>query len=143
MDIAKNAFSKLKTRILSIEKDRDIDLTKKNEYLIKFGDAIKNDLNTSLMITVLYDLLKDNSVNGATKIDLVQEFDKVLSLDLLNEEVKNVDSALEKEILAKIEERNVAKKNRDFVTADKIRDELLTKGIKLIDTREGTHYEII
>ena len=143
LDIAKNAFSKLKTRILSIEKDGEIDLTKKNEYLIKFGDAIKNDLNTSLMITVLYDLLKDNSVNGATKIDLVQEFDKVLSLDLLNEEVKNVDSALEKEILAKIEERNVAKKNRDFVTADKIRDELLTKGIKLIDTREGTHYEII
>ena len=143
LDIAKNAFSKLKTRILSIEKSGEIDLSKKNEYLIKFGDAIKNDLNTSLMLTVLYDLLKDTSVNGATKIDLIQDFDRVLSLDLLKEEVKNVDSTLENEILVKIEERNVAKKNRDFVTADKIRDELLIKGIKLIDTREGTLYEII
>lgn len=143
LDIAKNAFSKLKTRILSIEKSGEIDLSKKNEYLIKFGDAIKNDLNTSLMLTVLYDLLKDSSVNGATKIDLIQDFDRVLSLDLLKEEVKNVDSTLENEILVKIEERNVAKKNRDFVTADKIRDELLIKGIKLIDTREGTLYEII
>ena len=143
LDIAKNAFSKLKTRILGIEKSGEIDLSKKNEYLIKFGDAIKNDLNTSLMLTVLYDLLKDSSVNGATKIDLIQDFDRVLSLDLLKEEVKNVDSTLENEILVKIEERNVAKKNRDFVTADKIRDELLIKGIKLIDTREGTLYEII
>ena len=143
LDIAKNAFSKLKTRILGIEKSGEIDLSKKNEYLIKFGDAIKNDLNTSLMLTVLYDLLKDSSVNGATKIDLIQDFDRVLSLDLLKEEVKNVDSTLENEILVKIEERTVAKKNRDFVTADKIRDELLIKGIKLIDTREGTLYEII
>ena len=44
---------------------------------------------------------------------------------------------------AKIKERAEAKKNKDFLTADKIRDDLLIKGIKLIDTREGTSYEVI
>ena len=54
-----------------------------------------------------------------------------------------IDEELEKYILKKIEERNEAKKNKDFAKADKIRDELKEKGIKLIDTREGTTYEII
>ena len=46
-------------------------------------------------------------------------------------------------VLNKIEDRKEAKKNKDFQLADKIRDELLEKGIKLIDTREGTTFEII
>ena len=45
--------------------------------------------------------------------------------------------------MKKIEKRNEAKKNKDFALADKIRDELLEKGIKLLDTREGTKYERI
>ena len=95
------------------------------------------------MITVLYDVLKDGEVNGSTKRFIINEFDKVLSLDLLKEDVKEVDSSLEEEILSKIEERKEAKKNKDFTKADAIRDELLAKGIKLIDTREGTTYEIL
>ena len=42
----------------------------------------------------------------------------------------------------KIAERNVAKKNKDYVTSDKIRDELLSMGIVLKDTREGTIFEV-
>ncbi len=95
------------------------------------------------MITVLYDLLKDNEVNDKTKRLLVEDFDSVLSLDLLKEEKKEVDSSLEEMILSKIEERKEAKKNKDFQKADQIRDELLSQGIKLIDTREGTTYEIL
>ena len=143
LDGAKNAFNKLKNRISSIPDEGEINEELKNSYIEKFGDAFKNDINTSLMITVLYDLLKDNDVNGATKRYLIAEFDKVLSLDLLKEEVKEVDSALEEEILAKIEERKEAKKNKDFAKADAIREELLAKGIKLLDTREGTTYEFI
>ena len=109
----------------------------------KLALAIGNDLNTSLMLTVLYALLKDEDVNGTTKLNLIAEFDKVLSLDLLKEEKKEVSSDLEKEILSKIEERKEAKKNKDFVKADAIRDELLAKGVRLIDTREGTSYELV
>ena len=143
LDGAKNAFNKLKSRIASILEDGEIDNDVVKLYIDKFSDAFKNDINTSLMITVLYDVLKDNEINGSTKIFIINEFDKVLSLDLLKEDVKEVDSSLEEEILAKIEERKEAKKNKDFATADAIRDELLVKGIKLIDTREGTTYEIL
>ena len=143
LDGAKNAFNKLKSRIASILEDGEIDNDVVKLYIDKFSDAFKNDINTSLMITVLYDVLKDNEINGSTKRFIINEFDKVLSLDLLKEDVKEVDSSLEEEILAKIEERKEAKKNKDFATADAIRDELLVKGIKLIDTREGTTYEIL
>ena len=95
------------------------------------------------MLTVLYDVLKDNNLNDKTKRLLVEDFDSVLSLDLLKEEFKEVDSTLEEMILKKIEERKEAKKNKDFALADKIRDDLLAEGVKLIDTREGTTYELV
>ena len=143
LDGAKNAFNKLKSRIASITEDGDVDNAIVESYIEKFSDAFKNDINTSLMITVLYDVLKDNAANGSTKRFIINEFDNVLSLDLLKEDIKEVDSSLEEEIIAKIEERKEAKKNKDFAKADAIRDELLARGIKLIDTREGTTYEIL
>ena len=143
LDGAKNALKKLKTKVLSLtdegEKQEDYFV----EYHNKFGEAFGNDLNTSLMLTVLYDVLKDNNLNDKTKRLLVEDFDTVLSLDLLKEEFKEVDSTLEEMILKKIEERKEAKKNKDFALADKIRDDLLAEGVKLIDTREGTTYELL
>ena len=65
-------------------------VTNIEKYNNKFVEAISNDLNTSSMVTVLYDLLKDDNVNGNTKLNLIEEFDKVLSLDLLKEEVKMI-----------------------------------------------------
>ena len=142
LDGAQNAYNKLKARVAKLEKT-EIDDEKVNSYVEKFGNAIKDDLNTSNMVTLVYDVLKDDELNDGTKLAIIEKFDEVLSLDLTKIEEKSVDSALEQEILAKIEERKEAKKNKDFATADKIRDELLEKGIKLIDTREGTTYEIL
>ena len=67
------------------------------------------------------------------------DFDKVLGLDLLKEDKKYVD---EEFISKKIDERNIAKQNKDYATADSIRNELLEMGIVLKDTREGTTYEV-
>ena len=142
LDGAQNAYNKLKNRIAKLEKT-DIEEDKMSVYIEKFSDAIKDDLNTSNMVTLVYDVLKDDNLNDGTKLAIVEKFDEVLGLDLTIVEEKNVDADLEKEILAKIEERKEAKKNKDFATADSIRDELLAKGIKLIDTREGTTYELI
>ena len=94
------------------------------------------------MLTVLYDVLKDDELTDFTKLYLVNDFDKVLSLGLIEEE-KEVSSEIEEMINKKIEERNEAKKNKNYAKADEIRDELLQKGVKLIDTREGTTYEIM
>ena len=141
LDGAQNAYNKLKNRVSKLVKD-EVDNNKYNEYIEKFSEAIKDDLNTSNMVTLVYDVLKDDISDG-TKLAIIEKFDEVLSLDLTVVEEKEVDADLEKEILAKIEERKEAKKNKDFAKADAIRDELLAKGIKLIDTREGTTYELL
>ena len=99
------------------------------------------DINTAMAITVLYDVLKAE-LNGATKRYLIDDFDRVLSLDLLKaadaEEETTVDADLEAYILERIEARKAAKKAKDFAQADAIREELLSKGIVIRDTREGT-----
>ncbi len=143
LDQAKNTFSKLKSKIKSINSNLDgnIDTDKFNEYKNKFIEAISDDLNMPVALSVLYDVLKDD-ISNSTKIELVKDFDKVLSLDLLKEDKKEIDSDLENYILSKIEERKEAKANKDFAKADSIRDELLEKGIILKDTREGVTYEI-
>lgn len=94
------------------------------------------------MMTLLYDVLKDDNLPDFSKLYLVDKFDQVLSLNLIEED-KEIDEDFEKEILAKIEERNNAKKEKNYALADQIRDELLEKGVKLIDSREGTTYEMI
>ena len=143
LDIAKNALAKLKSRVLAINASGDINLEQKKYYHDKFAEALGNDLNTALMLTVLYDLVKDDTVNGNTKINLISEFDQILSLDLLKSDVKDLSDELKNEIIKKIEERKEAKKNKDFAKADLIRDELLNKGVKIIDTRDGTTYELL
>jgi cysteinyl-tRNA synthetase len=141
LDGAENAYNKLKSRISKLVKD-EVDESQKNDYIYQFKLNIEDDFNTSNMITLLYDVLKDEISDG-TKLAIIEEFDKVLSLDLLKSDEKSIDSDLEEYILDKIEERKEAKANKDFARADAIRDELLEKGVKLIDSREGTTYELV
>ncbi len=143
LDVARNALRKLKKKVLSLSNDGDLDELLFDQYKKKFSDALGSDLNTSLMITIVYDVLKDSSMSDKTKIELIRDFDLVLSLNLLKDDSNMVDESLKKMILSKIDERNTAKKNKDYQLADQIRDDLLKQGIKLIDSREGTSYEII
>lgn len=144
LEQAESAYKKLKQRISKLDRTPDLHEGKIDFYKDKFSEAISNDLNTSSMLTLLYDVLKDEELTDFTKLYLIEDFDKVLSLDLIDEEVENeVDSELEDYILSKIEERKQAKMNKNFELADNIRNELLEKGIRLIDSREGTTYELI
>ena len=142
LDSAEASYKKLKNRISKLDRTPDLHESKLDHYQNLFKEAISNDLNTASMITILYDVLKDSELSDFTKLYLIDDFDKVLSLGLIDEE-ETVDLELEEKIIKKIEERNNAKKNKDFIKADSIRDELLKEGIKLIDTRDGTTYEII
>ena len=74
----------------------------------EFKDAFSNDINTSLMLTVLYDVLKDSTLNDATKYYLVEKMDAILSLNLTVFEDVSIPSSLEDKILKKIDERNIA-----------------------------------
>ncbi len=139
LNSAEQAYLKLKNKISLIKDEGELSEGDFDKYKNMFIEYITNDLNTANAITLLYDLLKDDTVNGHTKIELVRSFDKVLSLDLLPE-VKEVRSDHE-HIMKLIETRNEAKKAKNFELADAIRDELLSKGIALVDTREGTIYK--
>ena len=140
LDNAVVAYNKLKNKIKSLKNNLEGNIEEaKEKYETLFKQALENDLNTSDALTILYDVLKSN-LNNKTKLFLVEEFDKVLSLDLLKED--KIDEELEKYILEKIEERNVAKKNKDYSKADNIREELESRGILISDTREGTSYQL-
>ena len=139
LDIAKTTYNKLKSRIKALKNEENVELDKAKIYQNNFKETLENDLNTSNAITVLYDVLKSD-LNDATKIYLINDFDKVLSLDLLKQD--KIDAELESYIKNKIEERNQAKKDKNYALADEIRDELQSKSIIIKDTREGTNYEI-
>ena len=140
LDSFQNSYDKLKKKIMNLEEDGEVkDI---NSFVDKFKDAICNDLNTSMMITCLYDVLKSN-LNGSSKIYLLKEFDKVLGLSLFEDVNTNKKMDISEEYInEQIKLRDEAKKNKDYALADKIRDELLEKGIKLIDTKDGVKYEL-
>lgn len=140
LDNMKQAYYKLKAKTLSLGVDEDA--TDTTLYIDKFKDALGNDLNTSLALTVLYDVLKSDLSNSQKRY-LVKEFDKVLSLNLLIEDNTKIDSELIDYIEEQIKLRQEAKKDKNFELADKIRQDLQAKGINLIDTREGTRYEVL
>lgn len=140
LDSAKNAYQKLKNRVSSLTDEGERQEKEISSYEKEFGEAISSDLNTSQMLTILYDVLKDKALSDVTKKELVEKFDSVLSLSLF--EVEQNDT-LDEYALSMIEKRRLAKENKNYEEADKIRDELLKKGIRLIDSRDGTTYEVL
>ena len=138
LDGAETAYKKLKNRVLSLKKDEEIDNDVYNKYDLKFKECLEDDLNTANALTLVFEVLKLDT-NESTKYKLISDFDKVLSLSLT--ESNNTSDESNEEILKLIEERNEAKKNKNYELADKIRNDLLEMGIILKDTREGTTFE--
>ena len=142
LDQAQQTLNKLRNKISNISKEGDIQEDLFNDYNDKFKKELSNDLNTSNALSVLYEVLKDNNLNGNTKLELISNFDKVFDVGFIKKETTNkLDN--EEEILELIERRKEAKKNKNFELADKIRNDLLEKGIELVDTREGTTYRVL
>lgn len=143
LKIAQTSYNKLINKIKTIKKDdNEINTELIKEYQIKFKEALENDLNTSSALTLLYDIIKDEKLNNNSKLYLIEDFDKVLSLNLLSEE-RELDEETKKYIEEMISKRKEAKINKNFELADEIRNELLNKGIVIKDTREGTIYEVM
>ena len=140
LDGAENAYKKLKNRVLSLSKEGEVDTEAFNTYKNNFVSYLEDDINTANAISVIYDVLKANT-NDLTKYELIKDFDKVLGLELTTETNNTIQVDIEF-INSKIEERNEAKKNKNYELADQIRNELLEIGIILKDTREGTTFEI-
>ena len=150
LDNANTAYQKLKKRCLELKAEAAkvsgglVNKAVFEEYDQKFKDALENDINTSMATTLVYDVIKAD-ISALDKVALIESFDKVLGLDLTVEKeaaTPAVDAEFEKCILEQIEFRKAAKKEKNFAEADRIRAELLEKGVVLEDTREGVKWSI-
>ena len=152
MENAKVAYNKLITRIAALKEDGEVDAAALAELKAGFVKALDNDLNTSLAVTAVYDVLKAKT-NDATKKAALADFDTVLCLNLLEnaaklneeKEEKTESPASDDPFVAEIErlivERREAKAAKNYAEADRIRAYLLEKGIVLVDTKEGTTWK--
>lgn len=145
LDNTAKAYNKLVKKISNLNPTGEPNMDEAQPFIDKFKENMDNDLNTSLGITSIYDVLKAN-ISDATKIYLLNDFDKVLSLDLVKaanklKEEKNssVDTAKVEELIKK---RTEARANKDWATADAIRDELNAMNVVIKDTPDGITWSV-
>ena len=159
LDNAVAAYNKLIARIAGLKPEGEVDQVVFDEYKAKFTQTMGNDLNTSMGVTAIFDVLKAKT-NDATKLALIGDFDQVLSLSLLEKaSAKRAelaaqqtaktecgytvtgegDPAIDALVLARYE----AKKAKNFAEADRIRDELKAQGIEIVDVKGGATWKRI
>lgn len=104
---------------------------------VEFNDAIADDLNMPRALAALWSALKDDA-SAEAKLATVLAMDEILALGLADWQGQTTPTADAAEIETLIEQRNAARKAKDFARADEIRDELTGRGIELLDGPEGT-----
>ena len=120
-------------------------MAKTDEFVKGFEGAMDDDFNTADAIAAIFDLVKytNTTANAESSKEYLQKLlDLIVKLgDVLGLIVNKQDELLDADIEKLIEERQAARKAKDFARADAIRDELLEKGIILKDTREGVQWK--
>ena len=146
LDNAVVAYDKLIAKIAALKAEGEIDAETLSQLKQRFETALNGDLNTSLAVTALYDVLKAKT-NDVTKLKALEDFDQVLSLNLLSaaeklrkQQAEEAAASADPEIDALVEKRAQAKKEKNFAEADRIRDELKARGIEIIDTPQGSKW---
>jgi len=109
------------------------------KYLKAFEESLDDDLNMPQAISHMWMMLQDEKVDDSVKRATLLSMDEVLQLDPFK--VVEKEEIKDEEVLALIEERNAARKAKDFTRSDEIRDQLLTMNIMIKDNPEGTSFE--
>lgn len=113
----------------------------------EFENAMNDDFNTADAISAVFNLVSylNSNMNSELTYDIVKEaYDELVELtNVLGLNVESVEEDLDSEVEKLIEERQAARKNKDFAKADEIRDKLKDMGIELLDTREGVKWKRI
>ena len=157
MEAAKNGLERIVTAVENVkglmEKAEEKPLTaEENEFLTelerlneKFDAAMDDDFNTADAVSVIFEMVKLTNTRmkeSSSKEAVEKAYGKLTLLcGILGIEAERKEELLDADIEALIEERQMARKNRDFARADEIRNELLEKGIVLEDTREGVRWK--
>ena len=109
-------------------------------YRKRFRDALADDLNAPQAMAVTWEVARSDTLSPQDRRDLLLAFDEVLGLDLANAVVAEVAVESDPRIDGLLAERETARKNKDFATADRIRDELAAEGITILDSPEGSRW---
>lgn len=128
----------------AVNKEEEEHLNEAGKLVGKFEEAMEDDFNTADAVSAIFELVKlanttvkESSSDYAAKLlEIMETLCGVLGI-----ETKQEEEILDEEIERLIEERQQARKEKDFARADEIRDELLEKGIILKDTREGVKWK--
>lgn len=149
MEEGKKSLDSLKQRVKNIVDNLELNLNSEineetiTKYKEKFKKQINDDLNIANGFTILFNVIKDEGLNNYEKKVLIEDFDKVFGLELTKFEKKEeLDEEKVKWIENLIKERNEARKNKDYLKSDKIRDILLENNIEILDSREGTTWKL-
>jgi len=141
---AQNALFTLREHVRRLSEDLESKgkkATKAEEYRRDFLEAMNDDLNMPEALTIVWKLVRDErEVSDRQKYELLQEFDKVLAVDLAKEVTRE---KLPKDIEELIRKRETARKKRDWKTADKLREEIKELGYLIEDTTEGVRWRTV
>ena len=161
LDNAQLTYNKIINKIAALKpEDGELDMAAFEALKARFMAGLDNDINTSLAVTAIYDVLKAKT-NDATKLYALKDFDRVLSLELTERAAKKREELKKQavtagqftiisesgeenaEVEAKIQARQDAKKAKNFAEADRIRDELKAEGIEITDIPHGAKWKRI
>lgn len=139
MDSAKIALSRLREGYQKHkEGTSQIEDSIISNYEKNFMEAINDDLNMPVAMSVVWEVVK-NPNKSKQLATLIEKFDEVMGFDLKN--YKPEIQVLPEEIINLINKRNEARANKDWAESDKLRDELISKGYSVKDSKEGTIVE--
>ena len=136
LDSAKVSLQRLREGYLKeLDGNDRIDELEIKDYENRFSEAINDDLNMPVAMSVVWDIIK-NPKKSKDFANLLLKFDEVLGLDLKN--YKKQEDKLPDEIIELVSKRDEARNSKDWAESDRIRDLLISKGYKVQDTKEGT-----
>ena len=158
MESSKNALERILTAVETLDRlaanasgelteDEKAALEEMKQFRTKFEEAMDDDLNTADAVSAIFELVK--FANTKADENSSKAFDEALKqeiaglCDILGLKTERKEENLDAEVEALIEQRQAARKAKDFAKADEIRDQLLAMGIQLKDTREGVQWKRI
>ncbi len=127
LNAAKNSYERLKNICQELKDDKKVNKT----YLDKFEKVIEDDLDMPKALQFLWNLLRDSKANG--KYQTIKKMDSVFSLNLLDKVKVHIPSEIEK----LVNEREQARKSKNWKLADQIREQITELGYQISDTEKG------
>lgn len=141
LDAARNAFRRLKRKVVELRREKHKGKDSSEEYGLKFVEAINDDLNMPKALDVVWTMLDDFDFDPRKKLKLLEKFDSVLGLGV--KEMKEEKVEAPKEVLELVNEREKLRKAKLWAESDLFRERIREKGFIVSDTAEGPKLEKI